>query len=159
MPLSGKDAIMAKSIVATARATCKRGAGYDKILKYPFTKTRKMAIMYRINFAFNSFQKCPRCSEVFNRSHIMRCKVTTDYLCHDPSVLNAYHSHKESITNVVPEKYNYLDAAINIQKWRVVDRVMDTFQLMFHTQHTRMRLIIKAKLMRKYSLPLPILQP
>lgn len=156
LPLdNGDPSTMAACIIPSARAKCKRGAGYDQVLRYPHPKTRKMTILWRINFAFDMKAKCPRCTEPFNRGHLSKCKVTSEILEGDVTVLAAHMNHKQSRINRVPESYNYLDAAMNAQKWTITNQVVETLQILFRKQYSELRLITQEKLIKMYSKPLP----
>jgi hypothetical protein len=94
-------------------------------------------------------------TDPFNRGHLNKCKVATDILERDATVLEAHTNHIQSQINRVSESYNYLDAAIKAQKWTITNQVIETLQLMFRKQYSQIRLITQTKLMRRYSKPLP----
>jgi hypothetical protein len=155
LPAKNGHAIMSNLIIPSARSRCLRGAGHDLVLKHPYVKTRKMAILYCINKCFVHNHRCPRCHEMFNRGHLVRCKVTTEMLTNKPVIMKVWENHKQSRAFTVSTSYNYLDAAINIHCWKVVHQVLETLQFILHKQYSSARQLTQKQLRGKYSTLLP----
>lgn len=137
--------VMSAMITESAKTHSVRGAGYDRLMRYPHQKTRKLALHYRTNHAFMEGDKlCPGCGRKYNRGHIKDCKIGYDQMTHLQKHM-AEENHRE-----MGETYNLLDVAINTQKWNTVNKVINILDITLNIQYAKHRQDKQQELKRKY---------
>ena len=116
---------MAQYILYKCRRGGKRNAGYDKTMRWPMEGTRRMAILWRINYLFNKRNVCPTCDGIINRRHIIECGLVPPELLVPGSTLRTQHLHTYPD---MAATYTPIDALINEESWGTCHEIFSNIE-------------------------------